>query len=74
MKTFARMLRKIGSLMIEIILTFLFVKKDSILCARIPEVAKFPQPYFSLRELNSECSPGHNNLHGWEFIAFEKMI
>jgi hypothetical protein len=52
-KIFARMLRTIGSLMIEIILTFLFVQRDSILCARISEVAKFPQPYFFLRELNN---------------------
>jgi hypothetical protein len=64
MKTFARMLRKIGSRMIEIILTFFFAQKDSILCARISEVARFPQPYFFLRELNSENSLGHNNLHG----------
>jgi hypothetical protein len=64
MKTFARMLRTIGSLMIEIILTFLFVQRDSILRARISEVARFPQPHFFLRELNSEYSPSHNNLHG----------
>jgi len=38
--------------------------RKSILCARISEVARFPQPHFSLRELNSKCSPGHNNLHG----------
>jgi len=64
MKTFARMLRNIGSLMIEIIVAFLSVLRKSILRARIPEVARFPQPHFFLRELNSEDSPSHNNLHG----------
>ena len=60
--------------MIEITLTFLFLRGKSILCARISEVARFPQPHFFLRELNSEDSLSHNNLHGWEFIAFDKMI
>ena len=53
MKTFASMLRKIGSRMSEIILTFLFLHGKSILCARISEVARFPQPHFFLRELNN---------------------
>jgi len=53
MKTFARMLRTIGSRMIEIILIFLFLPGKSILCARISEVARFPQPHFFLRELNN---------------------
>jgi hypothetical protein len=74
MKTFARMLRRIGSRMIEIILVFLFLPGKSILRARISEVARFPQPHFFLRELNSEDSPSHNNLHGSGFIAFETMI
>ena len=38
--------------------------RKSILCARISEVARFPQPCFSLRELNTEYSPAHNNFHG----------
>jgi len=42
MKTFARMLRKTGSLMIEIIFIFLFVLRESILRARIAKVARFP--------------------------------
>jgi hypothetical protein len=63
-KIFAKMLRNIGSLMTEIIVAFLFVLRKSILRARISEVARFPQPYFFLRELNDEYSSGHNNLHG----------
>jgi len=53
MKTFASMLRKIGSLMIEIILIFLFLPGKSIMRARISEVARFPQPHFFLPELNN---------------------
>ena len=64
MKTFAKMLRKIGSRMIEIILISLFLPGKSILCARFSEVARLPQPHFFLRELNFEYSPSHNNLHG----------
>jgi hypothetical protein len=53
MKTFARMLRNIGSLMMEIIVAFLFALRKSILRARISEVARFPQSHSFLRELNN---------------------